>query len=147
MFSPTADGAVGKQEHSAKSTNKFGLQRETAIVSDSAAESKFMLEIDYSSLLRSSFDRQSYWVRAMKAARQAGRRVATLQRNNGAGARRRQAKRASRRTEKRATVDTTDIERQIHNDTVLVAGTSRSRPHPAAIEALNPCNKRLRHPD
>ncbi len=114
---------------------------------DLPAESKFLLEIDYSSLLRSSFDRQSYWVRAMKAARQAGRRVATLQRNNGAGARRRQAKRASRRKETRATVDTTDIERQIYNDTVLVAGTSRSRPHPAAIEALNPCNKRLRHPD
>ena len=65
---------------------------------DLPVESKFLLEIDYSSLLRSSFERQSYWVRAMKAARHAGRRVATLQRNNGAAARRRQAQRASNRT-------------------------------------------------
>ena len=82
---------------------------------DLPVESKFLLEIDYSSLLRSSFDCQLYWVRTMKAAMQAGRRVTTLlQRNNGAGTRRRQAKRMSSRTETRITVDTSIIERQIY---------------------------------
>ena len=115
---------------------------------DLPAESKFLLEIDYSSLLRSSFERQSYWVRAMKAARHAGRRVVNVQRNNGAAARRRQARqRASRSSQGRAIVDTSTVEQQIYNEMVLTASPARRRPHPEAIEAANPINKRLRHPD
>ncbi len=36
--------------------------------------SKYLLELDYSDLYNASFERQSYWVLAMKAARRAGRR-------------------------------------------------------------------------
>ena len=39
-------------------------------------ESRFLLEMDFDSLYNSSFERQSYWVRAMKAARHAGKRAA-----------------------------------------------------------------------
>ena len=38
-------------------------------------ESKFLLEMDFQTLYNSSFKKQSYWVRAMKAARRAGRRA------------------------------------------------------------------------
>ena len=37
--------------------------------------SRYLLELDYSELYNSSFESQSYWVLAMKAARRAGRRV------------------------------------------------------------------------
>ncbi len=49
-------------------------------------ESKFLLEMDFSSLLRSPMDKQSYWVRAMKAAWKDGRREVTMQGSMGAGA-------------------------------------------------------------
>ena len=42
---------------------------------DIPQESLFLLEVDFSSLLRLSFERQSYWVMAMKAARRAGQRA------------------------------------------------------------------------
>ena len=56
------------------------------------AESKFLLEFDFDSLYRSSFERQTYWVRAIKAARRAGRRTALLRSRRGAGAHRRASK-------------------------------------------------------
>jgi hypothetical protein len=37
--------------------------------------SRYLLELDYSDLYNASFERQSYWVLAMKAARRAGRRA------------------------------------------------------------------------
>ena len=40
-------------------------------------ESRYLLEVDVDSLLKSSFDKQSYWVLAVKAAKRAGRRVVT----------------------------------------------------------------------
>ena len=36
--------------------------------------SRYLLELDYSDLYNATFERQSYWVLAMKAARRAGRR-------------------------------------------------------------------------
>ena len=50
-------------------------------------ESRFLLEVDFSSLRRSSFERHSYWVMAMKAARCAGRRTVACQSRRGASAR------------------------------------------------------------
>ncbi len=38
-------------------------------------ESRYLLELDYSELYNAPLERQSYWVLAMKAARQAGRRA------------------------------------------------------------------------
>ena len=42
------------------------------------AMSQFLLDMDFDSLYNSSFKRQSYWVRAMRAARRAGRRAAHI---------------------------------------------------------------------
>ena len=39
-----------------------------------AAESRFLLEMDFSTLRRAPVERQSYWVYAMKAAWKAGKR-------------------------------------------------------------------------
>ena len=50
-------------------------------------ESRFLLEMDFSTLKRSPLERQSYWVRAMKAARRAGQRTALAQSRRGASAR------------------------------------------------------------
>ena len=44
------------------------------------AESRFLLEMDFGGLYRSSFKKQSYWVVAMKAAYRAGRRTANVRR-------------------------------------------------------------------
>ena len=55
------------------------------------AESRFLLEFDFDSLYLSSFEKQSSWVRAMKAAQRAGRRTALVQSRRGASARRREA--------------------------------------------------------
>ena len=41
-----------------------------------AAESRFLLEMDFSTLARAPVERQSYWVYAMKAAWKAGKRRA-----------------------------------------------------------------------
>ena len=60
---------------------------------DVPTESQFLLEFDFDSLDRTSFEKQTYWVRAIKAARRAGRRTALIQSRQGAGARRRTAKR------------------------------------------------------
>ena len=41
--------------------------------------SRYLLELDYSDLYNATFERQSYWVLAMKAARRAGRRAKARQ--------------------------------------------------------------------
>lgn len=114
-------------------------------------DSRFLLEVDYSSLLRASFERQSYWVMAMKAARRAGRRAAVRRSREGASDRRRnlrlQQQRRQRQVAQRPVVNTTAVERQILEDTVQVSRTTRRRPHPASIEFAYPSNKRLRKPD
>jgi hypothetical protein len=60
--------------------------------------SQYLLELDFTSLYNSSFERQSYWVLAMKAARQAGRRTDHIAKSRGASHRRRQAKAHKPRT-------------------------------------------------
>ena len=113
---------------------------------DIPRESRFLLEMDFQTLYHSSFEKQSYWVRAMKAARRAGRRavaVANLAARQGASARRR----AARRRTERLTINTGEVEAQLREDLNLPPLVSRRRPHPAHLETLNPINKRLRHPD
>ena len=108
------------------------------------AESRFLLEFDHSAMGRLSFARQSYWVRAMRAARWAGRRTALQHRRAGGGHHRRQARLPQGRTR---VVDTRAVQRRIDEEMGLATRPTRKRPHPAAIEAANPVNKRLQHPD
>ena len=51
-------------------------------------DSWFPLEVDFRSLLHSSFECQSYWVMAVKAARRAGKRDVVQQSYHGASAQR-----------------------------------------------------------
>ena len=44
------------------------------------AESRFLLEMDFDGLYQSTFEKQAYWVVAMKAAYRAGRRTALVRR-------------------------------------------------------------------
>jgi len=48
------------------------------------AERRFLLEFDFDSLYRSSFENQTYWVRAIKAARRAGQLAAARRGRMGA---------------------------------------------------------------
>ena len=106
-------------------------------------ESRFLLEMDFDSLYRSSFERQSYWVRAMKAARRAGRRAARLRSRRGATGRRYIPKRRATRP----TLKTDALERQIREDHNLQPPPSRRRPHPSSLEIDLASNKRLKKPD
>ncbi len=54
-------------------------------------ESQFLLEMYFNSLIRSPIDKQSYWVRAMKAAWKAGRRDRAKEGRMGAREKRRAA--------------------------------------------------------
>jgi hypothetical protein len=54
--------------------------------------SQYLLEMDFTSLYNASFERQSYWVLAMKVARQAGRRAKHNSKLRGASHCQRQAK-------------------------------------------------------
>ena len=106
------------------------------------ADSRFLLEIDFDSLFRSSFERQTYWVRAMRAAQRAGRRAALLQSRRGAGARRR----ADRTRQPRPRIDTSAVEAQLLAELTLRPLPSRRRTA-SLNDVSNPCNKRLCKPD
>ena len=82
---------------------------------DVPMESRFLLEIDFDSLYHTSFEKQTYWVRAIKAARRAGRRNAAMQSHRGAGVRRRAAK----RRQTLPCLDTSHIEEQCFSKDVL----------------------------
>ncbi len=53
--------------------------------------SQYLLEMDFTSLYNASFERQSYWVLALKAAWQAGRHAEHNSKSRGASHRWRQA--------------------------------------------------------
>jgi hypothetical protein len=105
--------------------------------------SKFLLEMDFETLYDSSFEKQSYWVRAMKAARRAGRRTAALLTNRGASHRRRAAKRRALKP----VVDNSELEKQLSIEMGLIPPPARRRPHPAGEEAKLKSNKRYKKPD
>ena len=105
-------------------------------------ESKFLLELDFDNLYNSSFERQSYWVQAMKAARRAGRRAARLRSRRGAAGRRWKPRRKPR-----PTIRTDALEEQTRREMALQPPPAKRRPHPSGLETENPCNKRLRRPD
>ena len=111
------------------------------------AERRFLLEFDFDSLYRSSFENQTYWVRAIKAARRAGQLAAARRGRMGASARRV----AARRRSFRPCLDTSAITRQLQADLGICSQAPISNRRPASFvfssASDNPCNKRLRKPD
>ena len=107
------------------------------------AESQFLLEVDFDALVKSSHESQSYWVRAVEAARTAGRRVATRTAREGAGARRRR----SRRRPRKSLLNLANVLSKLRQEIGLEPTPSRTRPHPDAAGVNNKANKRLRKPD
>ena len=105
--------------------------------------SRFLLEMDFDSLYRSSFEKQSYWVRGMAAAIRNGKRAATLRARRGASARRREA----RRPATRLTINTDAVELQLRDELSLRESATRRRGIHTVSDVDNPCNKRLRKPD
>jgi hypothetical protein len=105
--------------------------------------SKFLLEMDFDSLYDASYEKQSYWVRAMQAARKAGRRTAGLLTNRGASHRRR----AAQRRALKPVIDNSELEKQLSIELGLIPPTTRRRPHPAGEEAQLKSNKRYKKPD
>ena len=111
------------------------------------AERRFLLEFDFDSLYRSSFENQTYWVRAIKAARRAGQLAAARRGRMGASARRV----AARRRSFRPCLDTSAVTRQLQADLGICSQAPISNRRPASFvfssASDNPCNKRLRKPD
>ena len=105
-------------------------------------ESRFLLEFDFDTLYRTSFEKQTYWVRAMKAARRAGRRTAQRQSRIGAGVRRR----ASKKRQLLPSLNTTQLEEQIMADVSIRSRYGTERPSTNGTDVDNPCNKRYRRP-
>ena len=115
-------------------------------------DSRFLLEFDHDRLCKSDLETQLYWVRAVKAARRAGRRKASYTR------RVRQAKAAAtRRLSNRQRLGITDVERQIRVDALMngsagderlaqaiLTSTFQSRPHPSTQELNERSRKRPR---
>jgi hypothetical protein len=88
-------------------------------------ESQFLLEMDFSSLLCSFFERQSYWVMVMKAARRVGRRTVVHQSRRGA-------------LDQRLDLRIRMTRPKVNTD------TARRWPHPASMEATLASNKCLK---
>ena len=102
-------------------------------------ESQYLLEVDFDALATSSHEKQSYWVRAVEAARAAGRRIA----REGAGVRRRR----SRRRPKKPCLNIHSMLTKLRQEIGMEPAATRSRPHPDAAGVSNKANKRLRKPD
>jgi hypothetical protein len=108
---------------------------------DIPKESQYLMELDFTSLYSASFEKQSYWVLAMKAARRAGRRANHQAKSKGASHRRRQAKACNQR----AVYDfCRDL--ALMNHELRLGPQPCRRPHHSSSDILNPLNKR-RKPD
>ena len=108
--------------------------------------SRYLLELDYSDLYNALFERQSYWVLAMKAAHRAGRRAHVRQQASRT-TRRRHSRNLNDRTNRRAprydfTNDDTRMERELG-----LLPKRNKRMSACATEAASASNKRLRKPD
>jgi hypothetical protein len=133
---------------------------------DLPQESRFLVELDFDALYRSTFEYQTYWVRAIKAARRAGRRIAAktaASRKQG-----RRARAAAAKVQTRPRLNTQAVEAQLalgrprqqtrgsrgSMDVPDAPSSKRARldttvhrPHPAHMEAVLPSNKSLKNPD
>jgi hypothetical protein len=109
---------------------------------DIPQESQFLLDMDFDNLLTAGTDRQSYWVRAMQAARKAGRRTAALAGKVSASVRRRAAKQRALRP----VIDNELLQRHLREELGIGGKSSRRRPHPSSDDLAEP-NKRWRPPE
>jgi hypothetical protein len=108
---------------------------------DIPKDSRYLLELDYSTLYNTTFERQTYWVLIMKAARQAGHRALAITKHRG---RRRRGTLAN--ITRRPCYDFTHNDAQMRRELGLQV-SNRCRPRPDANGIENPSNKRLCKPD
>ena len=101
--------------------------------------------MDFESLYDASFEKQSYWVRAMKAAKRAGRRTASLLTNRGAS--HREGELRSQQRVLKPVIDNSELTKQLSIKLGLLPSPSRQRPHPAGEEAKLKSNKRYKKLD
>ena len=99
--------------------------------------SQYLLEMDFTSLYNASFEQQSYWVLAMKAARQAGCFAKYNSKSRGASHHWRQAK-----AQKPCMVYNFSSDTALMNHELQLETQSRQRPHHSSTNNLNPSNKR-----
>ena len=108
--------------------------------------SRYLLELDYSELYNSSFENQSYWVLAMKAARRAGLRENHLRRRYSRKRRSIPGTLSGRPKRHRPRFDFTQANEQMECELGLIPRHNK-RAQQSATDATNSSNKRLRKPD
>jgi hypothetical protein len=108
--------------------------------------SRYLLEMDFSTVRNSSLDEQSYWVLAMKAARKAGRRAAARRRRTPASVRRQAARIAANNRRPYVVTGATETLHSIEIDMGMRAPPSRRRPS-SAISAMPHSPRSGRPPD
>jgi hypothetical protein len=110
------------------------------------ANSRYLLEINFTTLAASTLQNQSYWLLVIKAARRAGRRAAQRRRVTGEGAR---ARRLAHQPSGRGpplSLRTLEVEHDIERDHGQRLQRTIKRLSLRAEEADLPLTKRL-HPD
>ena len=108
------------------------------------ADSRYLLEIDFTTLAASTLHNQSYWLLAIKAARRAGQRTAQRRRVIGDGAR---ARRLAHRVGRRGpplSLRTLEVEHDIERDHGQRLQRTNKRKSLRAEEADLPSTKRLK---
>ena len=111
-------------------------------------ESRHLVEVDPAELFNATVERQSYWLLAMKAARKAGRRMASNGHRQGLG--RRAVKRRKAWTAKmkcQLTLGTQEVERSLEGWGEAGQPTRNRRRSRAGESAALRSNKRYRYPD
>jgi hypothetical protein len=88
-------------------------------------------------LVCTAFERQSYWVLAMKAAQQVGRRADHKAKLRGASHQQRQAK-----AHKPCVVYDFSRDLAVMNHKLQLGSQPRRQPHHSSTDTLNPSNKR-----
>ena len=109
--------------------------------------SRYLLELDFTQLSNSGYEQQAYWVVAVKAARQAGRRAWVRLSKMGSSAKRR-AKQSSQRRTKASDVFAVDkILREIRQELGLDKVPSRRRPAKWVPPTSSRPQKRVKRPN
>ena len=104
-------------------------------------EYKYLLEMDFNSLLTSPQENHCYWIYAMQAAHRAGRRTAHQQhrRSQGSSRQRLMARLQAGRQRTQPSLGAIEVEREIERDHIE---DTRDQPSRAARELLLRSNKR-----
>ncbi len=106
-------------------------------------ESKYQLELDFLTLYNASFEQQSYWVLAVKAARQAARHNAQSTKRKGISLKQgATAQQQANHPKYNFTRDKIQMRQELG-----LAPNPRRRTHPDPNGTDNPSRKRLQKPD